>query len=234
MQILTKNRNSVILATITVLTAVLVTGTFMVSESYAGENGAPTCKDRFGNTPPADIYKEFPDTDASNTWVTTSGVVTFDRWDKNGINGIEANEGWIVKGTKLSDVIVGSHLDDLIKAGKGADIVCADDPRVTNSIGDDEVRGGKGSDDLWGTYIGVTIVTSDTDLIQGGFGDDWMWGQDGPDTLLGGHGKDNHICSNGGPDGDKDTVEGGHDDDTATNCLETTPDFDDVDLGKDD
>jgi len=196
-------------------------------------NVGPFCMDRVPNIVPATIYKKFPTDDSSNLWVTPGGDVNMTRLSSGGF------DGWEVKASpgETVDVVIGSHLNDLIHGGKGNDVLCGDDPRISVSgVGDDELRGGKGSDAIWGTYPGAATDGSaaDTDTLKGGQGDDTLWGQDGPDTLEGGHGEDILICSQTDGDGHMDTVEGGHDDDTDVNCLETGPDFDDVDLGKDD
>jgi len=195
-------------------------------------NVGPFCADIDSNIVAATIYKKFPSNDASDTWVTPGGDVEMFRL---GLFPL----GWEVKASPgvTVDVVIGSHLNDLIHGGKGNDVLCGDDPRISiTGVGDDELRGGFGNDAMWGTYPGAATDGSalDADTLKGGHGDDKLWGQDGPDTLLGGHGADTLICSQGGPDGDMDTVEGGHDDDMDVNCLETPPDDDDVDLGKDD
>jgi len=218
--------------------AALFTVTLMFAQSstiaYAGEPAfpaAPFCNNLANSPVIATIYKKFPGVDSSNTWVTPGGDVEMKRLNSGGF------DGWEVKASpgETNDVVVGSHLNDLIHGGKGHDVLCGDDPRISiTGVGDDELRGGKGNDAIWGTYPNAATDGSafDTDTLKGGHGDDKLWGQDGPDTLEGGHGADTLICSDGGPDGDLDTVKGGHDDDTDLNCLTTGPDFDDVDLGK--
>ncbi len=217
--------------------AALFTVTLMFAQSstiaYAGEPippAAPFCNNLLNSSVQATIYKKFPGVDSSNTWITPGGDVEMVRLGAFPL-------GWEVKASPgvVDDVVVGSHMNDLIHGGKGNDVLCGDDPRISiTGVGDDELRGGKGNDAIWGTYPSAATDGSafDTDTLKGGHGDDKLWGQDGPDTLLGGHGADTLICSDVGPDGDKDTVKGGHDDDIDINCLETAPDFDDVDLGK--
>ncbi len=217
--------------------AALFTVTLMFAQSstiaYAGEPAlppAPFCNNLLDIPVQATIYKKFPGVDSSNTWVTLGGDVEMVRLGAFPL-------GWEVKASpgEIDDIVIGSHMNDLIHGGKGNDVLCGDDPRISiTGVGDDELRGGKGNDAIWGTYPGAATDGSafDTDTLKGGHGDDKLWGQDGPDTLLGGHGADTLICSQGGPDGDLDIVEGGHDDDTAVNCLTTPPDEDDVDLGK--
>ena len=162
------------------------------------------CFDRSVTPVAATIYKKFPNNDASDTWVTPDGDVEMTR-----LSTIDFN-GWDVKASKgeTVDVVIGSHLSDIVHGGKGNDVLCGDDPRATNSIGDDLILGGWGDDDMWGTY-GTTDVGPDEDMLQGGKGDDRMWGQDGPDTMLGGHGADKAFCSQSADDDDDDVVEGG-------------------------
>jgi len=173
------------------------------------------CMARDGNGAVPTIFKEFPNNDDSDTWVTPGGLVVMDRLDSGGF------DGWDVKASKgeTPDVVIGSHLSDIVHGGKGNDVLCGDDPRATNTIGNDLILGGWGDDDMWGTY-GTTDVGPDEDTLQGGKGNDRMWGQDGPDTMLGGHGIDKAFCSQDADDGDDDVVEGGRGTDLpSVNCV---------------
>ena len=99
-------------------------------------------------------------------------------------------DGFTIEGTSGDDVIVGSPLGDLIKAGKGDDYACGLD-------GDDLLKGGFGNDWLFGG--------NDNDTLQGGHGNDYMFGESGNDLLKGGHGND-HMY--GGAN--NDVMKGGH------------------------
>ncbi len=202
----------------TVVTLTLIFGP-SATLAYAGIHPpAPTCMDRDGNILPATIYKKFPNTDSSDTWVTPDGDKEMTRLSSGGF------DGWKVGGSKApgGDVIVGSHLSDKINGGKGNDVICGDDSRATFTVGDDKISGGFGNDDMWGTYPGALTDGSaeDADTLNGGQGNDWMWGQDGPDTIIGGQGVDKAFCSQGGDDGDDDVVKLGKGIDLpSVNCV---------------
>jgi len=197
---------------------------FTVTQTVTINLGA-VCFDRSITPVAATIYKKFPTDNLSDTWVTPTGDVEMTR-----LGTIDFN-GWDVKASKgeTVDIVVGSWLSDIVHGGKGNDVICGDDPRATETVGNDLILGGWGDDDMWGTY-GTTDVGFDEDTLQGGKGGDWMWGQDGPDTMLGGHGADKAFCSQAADDFDKDIVEGGRGNDIdSVNCV--SPDTDDP--GKD-
>ena len=159
----------------------------------------PTCDGTAAN-----IFKKFPGDDASNTFVVDGVDVEMVRWDKDMSGTIEANEGWIIKGTgnkkvPLDDVVVGTDKDDLIKPGHGDDIVCA-------GAGDDLLQGGHGDDTLFGE--------AGDDTLKGGHGEDLMNGGDDNDTLEGGQDDD---TLNGGAG--TDTADGGKGIDTCSNAT---------------
>jgi len=200
--------------------ATVVTLTLIFAPSanlaYAGIHPpAPTCFDRSGTAQTATIYKKFPNDNTSDTWVTPGGDKEMTRLSSGGF------DGWKVGGSKgtVDDVIVGSPLSDQVNGGKGNDVICGDDPRATDTIGDDKISGGFGDDDMWGTY-GNADVGPDEDTLNGGHGDDWMWGQDGPDKISGGQGDDKAFCSQDADDGDDDVVKGGRGNDLPSeNCV---------------
>jgi len=199
-------------ATVVTLTLIFAPSAILVDAVHPP---APTCFDRNGTELTATIYKKFPNTDSSDTWVTTGGDKEMTRLSSGGF------DGWKVGGSKGTggDVIVGSHLSDKINGGKGSDVICGDDSRATDTIGDDKISGGFGDDDMWGTY-GNTDVGPDEDELRGGQGNDVMWGQGGPDTIIGGQGDDIAICSQAADDGDDDVVKLGKGIDLpSVNCV---------------
>jgi Ca2+-binding RTX toxin-like protein len=132
-------------------------------------------------------------------------------------NGRPASHTWLdgsgqygpflVDGTDLADVIVGSDGDDTIDAGAGDDVVCggAGDDTIDGGAGNDAIEGGTGDDDLDGGDGLDTVVGqagNDTvaggpglgDLIAGGPGDDVMISSDDDevDRVLAGAGFD--VC----------------------------------------
>jgi len=128
----------------------------------------------------ATIFKKFPGDDTSNTFVVDGVDVEMVRWDKDKNTTIEANEGWIIKGTgnkkvPLDDVVVGTEKDDKITPGWGDDIVCA-------RAGDDLVQGGWGDDRLFGE--------DGDDLLKGGRDNDFLVGGADTDEAQGGKGTD--------------------------------------------
>ena len=162
--------------------AVLFTVALMFAQSSTiafAAHGGPHC-----DGADATIFKKFPADDSSNTFVVNGVDVEMERWDKDGSTVIDANEGWIIKGTgqkknPLNDVMVGSDLDDLLKPGWGADIVCAGD-------GDDRLQGGWGADRLFGE--------AGDDLMKGGWGDDLLDGGADTDEAQGGKNIDTCIA----------------------------------------
>jgi len=205
-------------ATVVTLTLIFAPSAILV-DAGGDPPSAPKCFERDPGNPPnertATIYKKYPFMDSSNTWVTPDGDKEMDRLSSGGFNG------WKVGGSKDpgGDVIVGSGLSDKINGGKGNDVICGDDSRTTEIIGDDKISGGHGDDDMWGTY-GIADVGPDEDTLNGGQGDDWMWGQGGPDTINGGQGVDKAFCSQNADDGDMDVVKLGKGIDLpSVNCV---------------
>ena len=196
-------------ATVVTLTLIFAPSATLVD---AGPD-VPTCMARDGDILPATIYKKFPNTDSSDTWVTPGGDKEMTRLSSGGF------DGWKVGGSKApgGDVIVGSHLSDKINGGKGNDVICGDDSRATFTAGDDKISGGFGNDDMWGTY-GFTDIGPDEDELRGGQGNDVMWGQGGPDTIIGGQGDDIAFCSQAATDGADDVVKLGRGNDSSENC----------------
>jgi len=132
----------------------------------------------------ANIFKKFPGDDTSNTFVVDGVDVEMVRWDKDMSATIEANEGWIIKGTgnkkvPLDDVVVGTDKDDLIKPGWGDDRVCA-------RAGDDLVQGSWGEDRLFGE--------AGDDLLKGGWNNDFLDGGADTDEAQGGKNSDTCIA----------------------------------------
>ena len=110
--------------------------------------------------------------------------------------------GKFVTGTDRADRLVGTAGRDVIRCGKGNDVVVAkggDDyidcgagnDRVDGGWGDDEIRGAGGNDTLTGNR--------GDDEIVGGFGNDKLIGGAGADELSGGAGTDS-LRGNGGRD----------------------------------
>jgi len=131
----------------------------------------------------ANIYKKTANDDTtSNTFFVNGVEVEMARYDEDGSTVIDADEGWIIKGTgnkraPLDDRVVGSDLHDKITPGWGDDTVCAGD-------GDDLVQGSWGDDTLFGE--------AGEDLLKGGWGDDDLDG--GPDDDEAQGGKNSDTC----------------------------------------
>lgn len=113
----------------------------------------------------------------------------------------------IITGTDKQDKIFGNHLDNIIDAKLGSDIVYANDGNDTvyGGGGNDSLLGGVGNDLLSGGFGNDKLVGgTGGDRIYGGSGDDWLSGEQGHDVLSGGYGSDS-IYGGGGAD----TLQGG-------------------------
>ena len=113
----------------------------------------------------------------------------------------------IINGTKKSDKLYGSGIDDTINGKAGNDIIYGGngDDIINGDAGNDKLFGQAGDDKLYGG--------TGNDMLDGGLGDDYLDGGDGKDTLYGGKGKDT-LTGGKGDDylsGDKgnDTLTGG-------------------------
>ncbi|WP_411840559.1 calcium-binding protein [Paracoccus sp. ME4] len=116
-----------------------------------------------------------------------------------------------VAGTDRQDKIFGNHLDNVIKAKGGADIVYSRDGNdvVHGGTGDDSLLGGVGNDTLFGGFDNDKLIGgTGNDRVFGGSGNDKLSGEHGHDYLSGGYGTD-YIDGGGGAD----TLDGGFGDD---------------------
>ncbi len=118
----------------------------------------------------------------------------------NVVDFIFGNSDNVILGTSLEDLIKATPDDDLIYAGSGNDIVWGygGDDEIYGDYGNDEIHGGNGNDE-----------------IHGEDGNDKLFGDEGNDTLYGDAGDDYLECGNGnnhmyGGNGD-DVLVGGED-----------------------
>lgn len=157
-----------------------------------------------------------------HTAVILQDVVASSLTAENFAGGI-APDGSAVPGLNLvgdddSELLQGSHFDDTISAGAGAD-------RINGAGGADAIDGGDGDDVLYGG-AGDDVIhggagqdhlhdDSGDDLLDGGDGDDYLtrYSTAGNDTLLGGDGND-EISVMGYDEGESVEVDGGAGDDT--------------------
>ncbi len=116
-----------------------------------------------------------------------------------------------ISGTDESENILGSSLNDTIKAGAGNDIISSGDgyDRIYAGDGDDIIYGGASTDRIHGGNGNDTIYgNASKDFIYGGLGNDTIYGGEGNDYLEGNAGNDT-INGNEG----NDTIRGGNGDD---------------------
>ncbi len=99
-----------------------------------------------------------------------------------------------------NDIIVGSDVANIIRAGMGIDSIYAGAGADTlyGDGGADELGGGEGDDNLYGG-AGADFLNGeeDHDIIDGGGGADVILGGGGIDLLIGGGGGDKFVFSNG-------------------------------------
>ena len=95
--------------------------------------------------------------------------------------------------TSSDDIVLGTHLNDIVTASGGADLIIGGD-------GDDNLSGDSGNDLIYGG--------NDSDTIDGGSGADYIEGGDGSDVINGGSGVDTILGGNG-----SDSIDGGDGDD---------------------
>jgi Ca2+-binding RTX toxin-like protein len=112
-----------------------------------------------------------------------------------------------------ADVIVGSDLANVLKAGAGADNVFAGagDDTIYGGNNADLLGGGQGNDTLFGGN-GADFLNGeeDDDEVDGGAGNDEIWGGYGVDHLTGGTGADTFVFTSwdtGVGAGNRDIVE---------------------------
>ncbi len=111
----------------------------------------------------------------------------------------------------VSEIIAGTHADNVIQAGAGNDQVFGEGGNDTLYGGenDDHVYGGSGDDVIWGD-VGFDKLRGDdgNDEIHGGADDDIINGNAGDDLIFGDAGFDEIFAGTG-----NDTVHGGSQDD---------------------
>ena len=119
--------------------------------------------------------------------------------------GASADASFTVQITGITDVILGSDGDDVIRGTEFAD-------DIDGRGGNDLITGLAGADSIKGSQ-GVDIIRggSDGDLLQGGAGADRLFGEGGNDRVEGGGGADRLLGLAG-----SDTVIGGAGDDTVS------------------
>jgi len=101
--------------------------------------------------------------------------------------------GFLVRGGKGDDRIVGSSEDDTLRGGKGADTILGGfgDDTIVAGKHDDFVDGGDGADNISGNLGNDTLYGGKgADIINGGSGNDFIFGVKGNNTLNGGAGRD--------------------------------------------
>jgi Ca2+-binding RTX toxin-like protein len=115
----------------------------------------------------------------------------------NIVDGFQFNE---IKGTKKSDILLGtSAADDMSGRGSGDVIQGRDeDDIVHGGAGADSIQGGFGNDNIHGDDGDDAIFAGpNDDYLNGGRGNDELYAQDGDDTLEGGPGANFFDCGSG-------------------------------------
>ncbi len=107
-------------------------------------------------------------------------------WD---LLGQTRDSGWWVNGTKNSNFIGGSNLDDVLIGKAGNDSLEGND-------GDDLLAGDSASHENLNPWGGETLPGGH-DSLDGGAGDDALFGGGGNDTLRGGEGWDELVGNDG-------------------------------------
>ncbi len=144
--------------------------------------------------------------DTSSSEFTASGF---------GSSGASPAKGVTIRGSIVSDRIVGSSYEDTIDGLDGNDDISGGNANdsITGGAGADLIRGEGGNDIIYGNQGNDSIFGGEgNDTVQSGQGDDLIEGGDGDDNLDGGSTGNDNI--NGGLG--NDTITGGTGDDAIT------------------
>jgi len=139
---------------------------------------------------------------------------------EDGLAGIPASDGQLIRGNDDANVLNGTSGADHIQGGGGSDYIYGGRgvDTLNGQLGNDILYGNDGEDTLYGEE-GDDILHggNGNDQISGGIGSDMLYGEEGDDFLDGGVGNDIIYGQTGrdllhGGEGD-DSIYGGTDDD---------------------
>lgn len=123
---------------------------------------------------------------------------TLQEWRQLAVNVIDeraaaCGPGHSIRGTRGSDLILGSPCADNIEGGEGEDCIygMGGNDFIRGQQGDDEIHGGAGNDRIWGDSGHDRLFgEGQDDYLKGESGADQLHGGGGHDVLYGGSGRD--------------------------------------------